>query len=102
MMRNGKKVKCGSATLVLDTRSDNEWFVLRRETGDPVARQAKRTAGRRFRQGTNPDYDGYDTYPLDTFDAQRDEWIAYSSDARKGQLLGGEFLSRLASMLGLE
>lgn len=95
MMRHGKKVQAGTRTLVLDTRTDCDWFVLREEAGEEVARQAKVTTGRRFRQGTNPDYIGYDAFPLEF--KEGDRWVTWNDQARKGELLSERFLERITS-----
>ncbi len=96
MARHGKKVTTRGVTLVLDTRSDPDWNVLRTETGYPVARQTKQTVGRRFRQGTNPDYTGYLAFNLEYLNPSDETWHAYSSDAQKGELLDQRFLDRIA------
>jgi hypothetical protein len=94
--RNGKKVVTRGVELRLDT-TDPNWFVLRIETGHGVARQSKQDAGRRFRQGTNPDYEGYLAYPLEYMDPHTAEWVSYDHQARKGELLSTRFLMRIAS-----
>ena len=93
-MRNGKKVRVWDWTLVLETR-DDEWFVLVDHVGEPVARQRKQDAGRRYQQaGTNPDYDGFLVYPLEVY--REGAWSSYNDCARKGDLLSPTFVERLA------
>jgi hypothetical protein len=95
--RHGKKVTIHSVTLILDTMSDPDWNVLRTETGYPVARQTKQTVGQRFRQGTNPDYDGYSAFALEYWDPHDEAWHVYNSDARKGELFNQTVLDRIAA-----
>ena len=89
---HGKKIDFEGTTLVLDKRSDPEWYLLNDADGRPIARQLKKSAGKKYRQGTNPDYDGYDSHPLEQFIAG--EWHSYSDDAQKGQILSPTFLRR--------
>lgn len=95
-MRNGKRVVTRGVELKLDT-TDPNWYVLRVETGHGVARQARQDAGRRFRQGTNPDYEGHLAYPLEYWSPGSGQWCVYNSDGRKGELLDKTFLDRIAS-----
>lgn len=96
-LRHGKKVVTRGVTLVLDTKSDREWLILRTETGYTVARQTKETVGQRFCQGTNPDYEGYPAFTLEYMDPHNEEWNVYSSDAKKGEILNQVFLDRIAA-----
>jgi len=100
-MRHGKKVAIWGWQLVLDAK-DNEFFVLRdAQTQEPVARQTKGDAGRRYQQGTNPDREGHLAYPLEfKVPYLGDGWASYSDCARKGDLLSTRFLERLAEAHG--
>lgn len=88
----GKKIDFEGTTLVLDKKSDPEWNLLTTADGTPVARQTKKTVGKKYRQGTNPDYDGYDSYALEQY--VNGEWHTYSSDSHKGDLVDPTFLRR--------
>jgi hypothetical protein len=98
-MRSGRKIRIWDWTLVLDN-TDAEWRVLRDHVGEPVARQRKQDCGRRFRQGTNPDYTGFLAYPLEWMLPVTGAWHVYSSDAQKGELTAPGFLERLAEHHG--
>jgi len=98
-MRHGRKFEVWGWRLALDTK-DDEWYVLcDAATQEPVARQQKRDAGRRFRQGTNPDYTGFLAYPLERRPPDG-AWQPYNDCAHKGDLVSREFLERLAEHCG--
>lgn len=89
-LRNKERIQHGSITLVADTTSDPEWVYLYREDGTPVARQQKTAGGRVFSQGTNPDYTGFITFPLQVwrqYGADPAEWHYYDRHAKKGDIL---------------
>jgi len=100
VMRNGKRVTASNVTFTLDTKSDPVWFVLRNSGGVALARQCRKTWGKLFRQGTNPDYTGYDAYVLQTWDPRTESWKDYNSSAEKGALLNTLFLERLVASNG--
>lgn len=102
--RHGKKVPFTATNLQLPgagylhlNNKDPEWSVLETEDGVEVARQAKRSSGRVFQQGTNPDYEGRESYQLQYKKGPDADWSNYDSQARKGQLLNSEFLQRLGT-----
>jgi len=89
-LRNKERIQHGSITLVADTVSDPEWVYLYREDGTPVARQQKAAGERVFRQGTNPDYTGSITFPLQVwrqYGADPAEWHYYDRHAKRGDIL---------------
>jgi hypothetical protein len=90
--RAGKKIEFDGTSMTIDRKSDPEWIVLSTTSGAPIARQSKASVGKRYAQGTNPDYDGFDAYELDQY--VNGEWHTYSSDARKGEILDPTFLRR--------
>lgn len=69
--------------LIADTKGDRDWVVLRNAAGDPVIRQSKASMGRVFAQGTNPDYEGRESYELQYIDDDG-SWHTYDSQARRG------------------
>lgn len=93
-VRNGTKVLVGSEELVLDTKSDPAWVTLKSPDGVSVARQSKVSSGRSYQQGTNPDYKGRESYPLEYFNNSTGEWVVYDSNAHKNQILDQTFLNR--------
>lgn len=99
--RRGKKLSLDYGIDVFVDNSDREWRYLRLEDGEPVARQSKRSAGKRFRQGSNPDYEGYDAYPLEwrripDGPDDVDDWYPYNDDADRRELVNLTHLHRLA------
>jgi hypothetical protein len=94
--RHGKRIMAGNVPLRLNTK-DPEWNALETESGYQVARQAKRTSGRVFQQGMNPDYKGRESYMLQYKDPNDESWRTYDSQSRKGDLLNPTFLRRIAS-----
>lgn len=68
---------------IVDTKLDNK-FVLLFLDGKEVIRQAKYSAGRVFRQGSNPDYKGRETYPIWYFN--NGVWHEYDHQAHQGDV----------------
>lgn len=99
MMRHGNKVRVWGWVLTVDT-SDDAWYVLCDPTGLPVARIARQDSGRRYRQGTNPDYTGFLAYHLQYRTPSSDEWRTWSDTAEKGDMTRGRFLEHLAEEHG--
>lgn len=61
--RDGETLDVKGTALRVDTRRSDDWVLLVRVSdGVPVVRAAKQDSGRRFRQGTNPDYKGFLAY----------------------------------------
>jgi hypothetical protein len=92
-----KKFTIGNETFHYSAK-DSRYYLLLDENGMEVARQAKQSAGRVFRQGTNPDYKGRESYSLEYRRSGEDEWRTYDDQAAKGDITCGEFLSRLIRM----
>ena len=99
-LRNGQRVTAGSRAqnsreLIADTHSSEEWVYLNdASNGEPVLRQSKHGAGQRYRQGSNPDYDGYQAYPIEYF--KNGDWQVYSSHAERGMIQNHQVLDRCA------
>ena len=102
-MRHGNRFEARGWKLRLDTR-DSQWYVLRDEaTQEPIARQSRQDAGRRYRQGTNPDREGYLAYSLEwvrPYSNPDKEMSPYDDCARRGDLVSPTFLDRLAEAYG--
>ena len=90
-LRHNRKVD----EFVADTK-DSE-FVYLKFNGQRVIKQKKESTGKRFRQGTNPDYEGFYVYPLYYFDGK--EWRIYDSNAQKKDIINQ--ISRLKESLGV-
>lgn len=86
-LRHNMKIPYKGVVLVADTKSDPEWVQLLLD-GVPVARQYKGSAGRVWNQGgTNPDYEGFLTYPLESYQSHAGGLNVYDSSAKKGDIL---------------
>jgi len=91
-LRNGKlnipNGHGGTSTLRVDTKTDPDWVVIGfiGTNGRPVARAAKTDNGRFYRQGTNPDREGFLGYTVQRWDDKRKEWKAYTTTASAGQI----------------
>lgn len=82
--RHGQKI---GTKYVVDTKNDPDWVVIYdTATSQPVARQAKFSAGKRYKQGTNPDYDGHHAFPVDVFSPENGDWGGYSDDSESGEI----------------
>jgi hypothetical protein len=84
-LRHGMSFEWNYLEVVVDTKSDPEWVMLVVES-EPFARQCKLSCGRKFRQGTNPDYEGYDAYQLEYY--HNGKWHVYDSAAHRGDIRG--------------
>lgn len=78
-LRHGMKIE----DFVADTKSDNEWVILLLNDV-PFARQRKTSREKRYRQGSNPDYKGYDAYRLEVFHCGK--WIRWDDGAEQGTI----------------
>jgi len=100
--RRGRSVPFGNTVLYVDNR-DPAWVVLRTKDGVEIAQQAKRSSGRVFQQGTNPDYEGRESYELQfnrapSHDPEASpDWSTYDGQARRGEITSPTFLERIAS-----
>jgi hypothetical protein len=107
-LTNKGKVKCGPFTLLADT-TDSEWVyliyddpkVLGADNPLEVARQAKTSKGKSYRQGTNPDYEGSSNFPLQIWDVRDGKWRYYNDQAGEGAITSSKFLSGLEDELKL-
>lgn len=83
-LRHGKII---AHTYLADTKSDPDWVLLTTNSGRAVARQAKFSVGKVFRQGTNPDYVGRESYPLERVDLSTGGWRSYDRQASKRDII---------------
>ena len=99
MPRHNSKVIHKGRTFRVDNNRDQKWCYLIDDRGRPVARETKKTIGRRFRQGTNPDYEGFDAYAVEFKPASvpdhDDAWHSWSDATTKGTLTLPSFLDNI-------
>lgn len=74
----GKKV-----TLVADTVSDSDWVIVKTESGENVARQAKYDGG--SRQPQNGQDKSFKAYAVETWSGEK--WETYNDSARANYIL---------------
>lgn len=93
--RRGKKIISPNGIKLFMNNKDNEWLVLETEDGEAVARQAKRSSGRVYKQAStffgSPDYEGRESYQLDYYKNER--WKTLNSQSKKRELINPDFLS---------
>ena len=79
----------GEQPLRADTKSDDEWVLLVDAAAGPVVRQSKFSNGRVFAQGTNPDYDGRESYAVEFRYPNDDSWHGWDDQAKRGYIATG-------------
>lgn len=99
MPRHNSRIEHRGRVFRIDNLRDREYCYLIDESGKPVARETKKTIGKRFRQGTNPDCEGFDAFSVDFKPAYSagydDAWHSWSDATTKNTLVRPAFLDSL-------